>query len=64
MVLVLTRRTEEALVFRVAGEEVTVRVLAMSLPNGREILGRGRVKLGIEAPESVQVLREGLGHDG
>jgi len=31
----------------------------MSLPNGRNILGRGRVKLGIEAPESVKVSREG-----
>ena len=55
--LVLTRRTDEALVFRVAGEEFTVRVLAMSLPSGRKILGRGVVKLGIDAPESVQVWR-------
>ena len=62
--LVLTRRTDEALVFRVAGEEFTVRVLAMSLPSGRKILGRGRVRLGIEAPETVKVLREGLVHDG
>ena len=62
--LVLTRRTDEALVFLVAGEEFTVRVLAMSLPNGREVLGHGRVRLGIEAPESVKVCREGLTRDG
>ena len=62
--LVLTRRTDEALVFRLAGEEFTVRVLAMSLPSGRKILGRGAVKLGIDAPESVKVFREGLTYDG
>jgi carbon storage regulator len=50
--LVLTRRTGEAIVLPELG--VTVRVLEIT---------RGRVRVGVEAPPSVTVLREELvGH--
>jgi carbon storage regulator CsrA len=50
--LVLARKTSETIVFIVAGSEVHLKIL--------EIRKNGEIKIGIEAPQSVKILREEL----